>query len=482
MALIDKNLNPSLKLIDSFLRMKKVKIEGIQFIENRDVSISKLTNNYILKFDTQISEHSAVESVLYHNLKTYSLSHRKRSYIIPSEMSRITSYKESFLTNSNFQVEINLNSIYSSKLDLDKKYFFRYIVPLDKRENFEDFDHYCIKINGIQNGNLIKIDTGNNKVHFYQFQHNKRYYLVTEPLYKCNFNEIENLAHSALLTLGFFSGKFHLNETYIIASNRGNFNSPVGLYYKSLRESISGQYNIFTTNAYSVLVPISKKMKAKNAENRMMNIIEQKWKFRIQRIKEEVFSNMVNLFNQNESFARAVLLLLSNSKLGLELQSGAFCISFETICNSINKKYNLVAPKTIETLQWDTIKKDLLAIFNNSKLTKEAKQFGTNKINNLNQPTNKDKLTLPFKEVDYELNSNEIKVINDRNLFLHGNLNVKDGENEIDKLFYTSIMLHRLCCTLILKMCSFEGHIINNVTLYSSDINVETNEWGFKKI
>lgn len=482
MALIDKNLTPSFKLIDSFLKMKKVKIEGIHFIENRDVSIFKLTNNYILKFNTQISDYSAVESMLHNNLKTYSLSHRKRSYIIPSEMSRITYYKETSLIDSTFQVKINLNSIYSSKLDLDKKYFFRYIVPLDKKENFEDFENYYIKFNGIQNGNLIKIDSENNKLHFYQFQHNNRYYLVTETLYKCSFNEIENLAHSTLLTFGFFSGKFHLNESYIVASNRDNFNSPVGLYYKSLRESISGQYNIFTTNAYSVLVPISKRMKAKNAENRMMNMIEEKWKFRIQIIKEDIFRNMVNLFCQNESFARAALLLLSNSKLGLELQSGAFCIAFETICNSINKKYNLVAPKTIETLQWDTIKKDLLAIFNNSKLTKEAKQFGINKINNLNQPTNKDKLTLPFKEIGYELNLNEIKVINDRNLFLHGNLNVKDGENEIDKLFYTSIMLHRLCCTLILKMCSFEGHIINNIALYSSNINVETNEWGFKKI
>ncbi|WP_346985966.1 hypothetical protein [Chryseobacterium sp. POE27] len=482
MALIDKNLTPSLKLINSFLKMKKVKIKGIQFIENRDVYISKLTNSYILKFETQNSDHLAVESVLYNNLETYSLSHRKRSYIIPSEMSRITSFGDPLLTDSNFQVEINLNSIYSSKLDLDKKYFFRYIVPLDKKENFEDFENYYIKINGIQKGNLIKIDSENNKVHFYQFQHNNRYYLVTESLYKCSFNEIENLAHSTLLTLGFFSGKFHLNETYIVASNRDNFNSPVGLYYKSLRESISGQYSIFTTNAYSVLVPISKKMKAKNAENRMMNIIEQKWKFRIQMIKEDVFNNMVNLFYQNESFARAALLLLSNSKLGLELQSGAFCIAFETICNSINKKYNLVAPKMIETLQWNTIKKDLLAIFNNSKLSKEAKQFGINKINNLNQSTNKDKLTLPFKEIGYELNLNEIKVINDRNLFLHGNLNVKDGENEIDKLFYTSIMLHRLCCTLILKMCSFEGHIINNIALYSSNINTETNEWGFKEI
>ncbi|REC39780.1 hypothetical protein [Chryseobacterium sp. 5_R23647] len=175
-------------------------------------------------------------------------------------------------------------------------------------------------------------------------------------------------------------------------------------------------------------------------------------------------------------------LLLSNSKLGLELQSGAFCISFETICNSISKKYNSVGPKMIETLQWESLKKDLLAVFNNSKLTKEAKQFGINKINNLNQPTNKDKLTLPFKEVGYKLNLSEIKVINDRNLFLHGNLNVKDSENEIDKLFYTSIMLHRLCCTLILKMCAFDGHIINNIILYSPNTNVDTNEWGFKKI
>ena len=223
-------------------------------------------------------------------------------------------------------------------------------------------------------------------------------------------------------------------------------------------------------------------MKADNAEERMMKIIDEKWKFRINRVNVDVFSKMMNLFYENESIARAALISLTASRLGLELQAGVYCIAFETICNSINKIYGLQAPHIIDETQWHTIKHDLLDVIDSSSLPKEAKSFGKNKINNLNQSTNKDKLTLSFKAVGYNLSSEENKAIADRNLFLHGHLNINSGEKEIDKLFYTSIIFHRLCCTLILKMSGFEGYIVNNNVLYATEINIITNEWGFKKI
>jgi len=480
MPLIKKKLSPSFKKINSLNKMKKVNIEGISFIEKRNVSIIKSKNNFNLNFETQYKESKDIESVKYKNLKKYTLKHRNTSYFIPNEMSRIARY--SFLTTPTNKVEIKIDSLYTSKIELDKKYYYRYIIPIDNEENFNHFEHYLITTETNNSGNLIKIINNKKEIHFYQIKYDNKYYLITETLYKCTFNELEELAHSTLLSFGFFSNTFHLDEAYIIPSNRKNFNKPVGLYYKSLRKTISSQYNIFTTNSYSILVPISKNMNAINAESRMMDIIEKKWKFRVQPIKKEVFSEMVSLLSNNEPISRATLLLLSSSKLGLELQAGAFCIAFEAICNFINKAFSNKPKKIINQNDWKIIKKDLLSIIQTSNLNNDAKKFSINKINNLNQPTNSDKLTESFKAIKYNLNENEIKVIRDRNLFLHGNLNVKNNEDEIDKLFYTSIMLHRLCCTLILKICKFDGHIINNIALHSSDINKGYNEWGFKKI
>ena len=115
-------------------------------------------------------------------------------------------------------------------------------------------------------------------------------------------------------------------------------------------------------------------------------------------------------------------------------------------------------------------------------LDEEEKKYLKNKINNLNQPPNTDKLSLPFKAVGYNLSKEEIEVIKDRNKFLHGHLNINVNETEINKLFYTSLMLHRLCCVLILKLCGFQGYIINNKALFAKNINRPTYECGFKKI
>lgn len=484
MEWIDKNLYPSLKLINSFKKMKKVHIQGISFMENRNISFSKQKNRIAMTFNTQITEHKDVESAKISNLPEFTFCNNNRKYIVPKDMGRITKYRDNIFEQNlnNFSIEINADAMYSTMIDINRKYYFRYFVPIEKRADFEDFDHYEFKYNDNQIGSLLKIVRLNDEIHLYHFEYCKEHYLVVEATMPCSFNDIEKLAYCSLLTFGFFSGILHLNETYIIVSKSKGFNSPVGLYYKSLRETISGQYSIFTTNAYSVLIPISRKMKAKNAEVRMMKIIEDKWKFRINRIRENVFCKMMNLFYENESIARAALISLSASKLGLELQAGVYCIAFVTICNSINKIYNLQALHIIDEQQWNTIKQDLLETFNKSSLPKKAADFGKNKINNLNQPTNKNKLILSFGEVGYNLSNDEIKAIEDRNLFLHGHLNVKPEEKEIDKLFYTSIMFHRLCCILILKMSGFDGHIINNIALFAPDIQIKANEWGFKKI
>ena len=484
MAWIDKNLLPSLKFIDSLRRMKKISVQGIPFMENRQIGFSKEQNKFALSFKTQVAEHGSVESAKISNLPEFSFLHNNRSYTIPNEMSRIVKHHDNAWDGSSndFSIDVDAYTIYSSKIDTTRKYYFRYFVPVDKRVNFEDYDHYGFLCQGKQAGSLIKIIFPENEIHLYQLEYQKEFFLVIESTKKCCLKDIEKIAYAALLALGFFSGILHLQETYIIASKSKNFNSPIGIYYKSLRETILGQYTIFTTNPYSVLIPIARKMKAKNAENRMMKIIKDKWGFRIDRIKEDVFSKMTKVFYENEPIARAALISLTASKLGLELQSGVYCIAFETVCNSVNQIFNLEMPHIIEKEQWQTIKPTLLNIFNQSTLSQEAISFGKNKINNLNQPTNIDKLSLPFNAVGYTLSKEEIDAIKDRNRFLHGHLNIKQGENEVDKLFYTSLMLHRLCCTLILKLCSFNGHIINNIALFARDINVNTNEWGFKKI
>ncbi len=472
-------------MIDSFRSMRKIRIQGIPFMENRPVKFSKTGNKFVLDFKTQIAEHNSVESAKYSNLPQFTFTHNNRSYIVPDGMSRITTYRDNMLAgiSDDFSIEVDAHIIHSRKINTERKFFFRYFVPVEKRVRFEDYYHYGFLCQGKHiGGNLIKIGIPDNEIHLYHFGYKKGFYLVVESVKPCYMKEIEAIAYAALLVLGFFSGTLHLQETFIIASTNDRYTRSIELYYKSLRESISGQYSVFTTNAYSVLVPISRKMKARNAESRMMQIIEKRWKCRIQPIKEEVFSAMTNLFITHEPVARAALLTLTASKLGLELQAGVYCIAFETLCDAISKIYNLSAPHVIDETHWQAILPALSDVIRKASLPQDAASFAMQKIQNLNQPTNQDKLMQPFMAVKYQLSGEERRAIKDRNRFLHGHLNVQSGENEIDKLFYTSLMFHRLCCILLLKMSGFDGHIVNNIPLYAADFHITTNEWGFKKI
>lgn len=121
---------------------------------------------------------------------------------------------------------------------------------------------------------------------------------------------------------------------------------------------------------------------------------------------------------------------------------------------------------------WDKggIKKDLQKVISenlqNGILSRMQADFLKNKIDNLNTPTNMDKLKLPFEHLGYSLSDAEIAGIKDRNRFMHGILNTNKEEEMADKLFHASLLMHKLSCILLLKHCGFSGYIINNLALF----------------
>ena len=85
------------------------------------------------------------------------------------------------------------------------------------------------------------------------------------------------------------------------------------------------------------------------------------------------------------------------------------------------------------------------------------------KLDNINSPTNRDKLQTPFKILGLNLTDEEIKVISKRNDFLHGNnlLKVKGDENCFQYVYYVNLELNFLVNALILKSIGFSGPVKN---------------------
>jgi hypothetical protein len=97
------------------------------------------------------------------------------------------------------------------------------------------------------------------------------------------------------------------------------------------------------------------------------------------------------------------------------------------------------------------------------------------KISNINSPTNREKLISPFTVFNIPLAEIDKEVLEYRNQFLHGNINLKSQKNRKEysmNSFEISLRLLTLLNMVIMKMAGHKGYIINHV---------KTQEWGLGK-
>lgn len=492
--MIEKWLEPTLDMISETSTLQTCTAVGIPFIENRNIDISKSKNQFDFYFLSPLSEHSAINQAKTINLDQFTITTASNSYIIPKG-SLITSYRDYFDEKQGFGCVISSQWLHTEGFDVGKDYFFRYVIPVEEQSisfrdyAFYNFNYYTKGQKGYSN-DFIKVILNDVEYHFWSFKYQNDSYLIVDSTTPCSFEKLDKIALSILVSHGFLCSSIYLNETYIIYSKEPDFRTPEGLYYKALRDSIKGQYTIFTTNAYSVLVPIGKNKDSIHGESEAIEKIkEEEWGNKLEFLKEETFSKLVNVIHNNDSVLRATMITVEASKFSIDIQLAMYCVAFETLSKQIMKIYQIKPPTVIEKNIW---KNQIRPLFINTvkaikqneqiELSEEELDFLDKKINSFNNPTNKDTLKLPFERLGYNLSEEELVCIDYRNLSLHGLLPIEKNEDEIDKLFYVNLMMHKLCSILILKLAGFEGYIVNNIKLHEKNINKTIEEDGFLKI
>jgi hypothetical protein len=504
-SMIEKWIEPTLDFITEVNNIQSCKAIGIPFIENRNIEISKEKNQFRFSFLSPLKEHDIINQAKTTNLDQFKIAVENKSYIIPKG-SLITSYRDCFDEEQGFSCSISSQWLHSDGFEIGKDYYFRYVIPVGEQNiSFRDyasypFDYY-VKGQKRYSNDLIKVILNDIEYHFWSFKDKNDSYLVVDSTTPCSFEEIDKVSLSVLVAHGFLCSTIYLNEAYIIYSEEPHFESPIGIYYKALRETIKGQYSIFTTNSYSVLVSIGKNNDPIKGESEAIKKIkDEDWVNKLISTDEQIFSNLVHLIYTNDSVLRSTMMIVEASKYAIDIQLAIYCVALETISKYVKKKeetiskyvkeeYGIESPKVIENNIWDKLKPKfdevLITFKTNGIITEEQIRFLQGKVNNMNQPTNKDVLVQSFSKLGYSLSSEELKCVEYRNLSLHGNLpsvDVDKGESELDKLFYVNLTMHKLCSVLILKLAGFEGYIINNVKLHEKNINRNIEEDGFLKI
>lgn len=370
------------------------------------------------------------------------------------------------------EVSICLSHFNTTSIDVDRKYYQRYITEVHDWYLIErNIAIGLVSLDGIDaSGAIITVSGLSYSLYF--FEKGGKSYMGVDSNEKVTEKEMRDVVFSICITIGLLTANLYLGEYWMVASEEKTQRKPVGLYYSALTPSIHSDYSIFTTNVYSVLIPSAQKIDSVNGEKRALSIIDNlKLSYAIDAVPIDVFERLISNFCLYEPLQRGIFILLSGTHLPLELQPGAFAIALESIKNI--SKHVIKDKKEIKLSKksWKYVRPLLEQVsekgLSDKKITTQEYEFLNKKLSSLNDEFNADKLPALLEYFHFPLTEFDRGAIKFRNPLLHGDINIKKMQgSDFEKLFSLSLRLHKLCCSIPLLMAGFDGYILNNCKLY----------------
>lgn len=302
-------------------------------------------------------------------------------------------------------------------------------------------------------------------------------YLIVENLDKLEFEKFNGYVRKVLLSFGFLTGYVPMEKGYYFSYKDNKFNSNEEFAY----------YEDFASTYISSLKPIdtglfySYMQNSNNEETRKE--LEDKYEKDLYKISKDIFSNLCNLSIENKKFARVIELVLEANQPSLEVQGIAYSVVLEILSN-YNYEKN---PEKLKPIADKKQAKELIQSLHEvakPKIDDYKNSVIYKKIENLNTPTNKDKLVKQFEILGIELDETDVKIVNHRNNFLHGN-DFVEGEEIFEfakNYLYINLKLNFLVNALILKIAGHKGKIVNRAKVYLEEMSIVENEEIYRNI
>jgi hypothetical protein len=464
--MVKKYLDNSLQLIGELIYNNVFTItNGAAYFDNKKVSLSKNGKEFDIEFKLEKNERSHANNILVDIVPQYSITNEfKKTFLIPEKRTIFDNINDN-LHDYRISISGKIHQIQTPAFSPDSNKFQRLFIPIDRNQfAFNDFEvfQYTADID-VRNKELIKLQVNENEFHFYTFKIEDRIYWCVDSTTTLPQIEFRKIAFSIMNVYGFLKGDLFLNESYYISSDDIDFTKNLDFQFVSIRDSLISGYGMFTTNAYSVFVPYyqSNKIEIDSEEIK-------KWSNQFIFFKSTVFSKLVELFLNEDKFSRASLIILEANNQPLELKAASYCVAFEAVSATIKDLFGIESRSVIEDAKWNNeIRDSFTTLLDSLKsegiISGDEHRILSSKLYNWNSPTNRDKLTAPFKQFGYELSKDEYKCVDGRNKFLHGSLpvNERDEDEVFQELYHISLTLHKLVYVLMLKAAGFEGFIIN---------------------
>ena len=153
-------------------------------------------------------------------------------------------------------------------------YYQRYIVEVSNQSTVtRNIGFGLVSLDGHDcNGSFININERPFSICIFRIE--GKDYMAIDSCVKLTEREMREVAFSMSVAIGLLTGHLFLGEYWMVASEDKDSRKPLGLFYSTLTQSVKSDYSIFTTNVYSVLIPIAKKTDPVNGEKRALSIIK----------------------------------------------------------------------------------------------------------------------------------------------------------------------------------------------------------------
>lgn len=331
----------------------------------------------------------------------------------------------------------------------------RLVIPVDIDPTFDLIEFKSVKINSsITFCGLLQISINNFTYHLFKYKNDdtKRNYLIIDSNELNTFLEFKTNTKAIITAYGYLSGNLFLDEYYYQTFKDEELDMVENILYEKNEKSALTDMSLLNPFRFKEYI------KAIGKNNELKNT--QLW------MPASIFSRMCRTIISNETYSRCCILIIEgNQSNQLLLRASIYSIALETLTNIIYEentlRINPIPDKKLAKLLRDKI----FNILDEYKefLTDYGMKVLSSKINDINNPTNAKKLSVPFEIYRIKLSKDDLEILDHRNKFLHGTSPFSEEElkhKEKEIRFITS-RLQFMLNSLMLKYIGYTGHIIN---------------------
>ena len=488
--MINKVLKASFQIINHIASPQTLRMETDHYLlNNYDIKISKAETGFSAHINFKMFKgfsSSQIHSIEFE--EPIKLNNDANTYFV-SDKSLFFHQKYPPLDSADNTVELK-GTIRQIASSIDPNSFngkfLRHIIYLDSsRTKLTEIRGWNYKSDlSAKNKSLVKVQIEDSEYHFMEFQLNNQTFLVIDTTEVCPLEKFKNVVYNILITFGFIYGDLFMNEGYILSSPDEEFRIIEDISFSTYSETLLTGYRIHTTNSYSIhnlTGKTTEEIESKEGEAK-------KWINDLVEIEESVFSRLCELFYKHEPLSRSAMIVIQGNMFSLKIKGSAYSVALEAITAFIIKENKEKIPKPVEKVVFNEIKMKFNEILDEilprNEENNATREIFKNRIDNLNKPTNAEKLRQAFECVEYKLGPHEFAALKARDKFQHGELPVSENNHDtvFKEVYFVCLMMHRLIYILLLKRAGYSGYIINYPQLYSGITEKDLGEQLFYKL